>query len=447
MKKKNIQLIILFASLSLAGIILTQLFWMKNVYRLKEDQMNGRVDVALRRIVTELMVTRSDTMMARMMQYGTVCYNEPVSLMEMLDISLLDSLVRSEMSWMDFPDDYAYGIFHRKDGRLMYSSGNHSGEELIQSRNAVSLECLCKSDPCMLGVYIPGKQGMIIHQILIWLVLSVVFLLVLAGAIFFSILSVYQQKRLSQMKTDFVNNMTHEFKTPIATISLASEMLLKPQIHESPDKTKRYASIIFDENLRLKHQVEQVLKVAILDRGEFELKFRELNVHEVLEEVIRNYSLIMKERNGKFRTCMHARQYNLLADRVHLVNVIDNLIDNAIKYSPGPPEVTLSTANKNSGILISVADKGSGISVENQRNIFRRFYRVHTGNIHDIKGFGLGLFYVKTMVEAHGGSVSVTSELNRGSRFDLYFPFDHVKVNPAENEEQKANDQVITGGG
>jgi two-component system phosphate regulon sensor histidine kinase PhoR len=444
-KKKNIQLIILFASLSLAGIILTQLFWMKNVYRLKEEQLNGKADVALRRIVTELMVTRNDTMMARMMQFGTTCYNEPITLMDVLDIPVLDSLVRTELSWMEFPGDYVYGIFHRKDGRLLYSPGNNYREELLHTQNAVSLECLCKSDPCMLGVYMPGRHGMILRQILIWLILSILFLLVLAGAIFFSILSVYKQKRLSQMKTDFVNNMTHEFKTPIATISLASEMLLKPQIHESPDKTKRYASIIFDENIRLKHQVEQVLKVAILDKGEFILKYHDLDVHEVLEEVIKNFSLIMKEKDGKFRTCLHASQYHLQADRIHFISVIDNLIDNAIKYSPGSPEVTISTANRNDGILISVADKGMGISIENQRNIFRRFYRVHTGNIHNIKGFGLGLFYVKTMVEAHGGSVSISSELNRGSRFDLFFPFGHVKVNPTANEEQETKNQDITG--
>lgn len=445
MKKKNIQLIILFASLSLAGIILTQLFWMRNVYRLKEEQLDGKVDVALRRVLTELMVTRNDSMMARMMHFGTTCYNEPITLMEVLDIPVLDSLVRSGLSWMKFPEDYVYGVFHRKDGRLLYAPGHEYREELLHSRNVVSLECLCKSDPCMLGIYIPDKQGIILHQIIIWLVLSVLFLLVLIGAIFFSILSIYKQKRLSQMKTDFVNNMTHEFKTPIATISLASEMLLKPQIHESPDKTKRYASIIFDENLRLKHQVEQVLKVAILDKGEFVLKYRELDVHKVLEEVIKNYGLIMRERNGKFRTCLHARDHQLYADRVHFVNILDNLIDNAIKYSHESPDVTISTSNKKGGILISVADKGMGINLENQRNIFRRFYRVPTGNIHNIKGFGLGLFYVKTMVEAHGGSVSLISEMNKGSRFDLFFPFSHANVNSTEDEEQETNNKDITG--
>ncbi len=445
MKNISIPLIVLFASLSVAGIILTQLFWMENVYRLKEEQLDGKVDVALRSIVTQLMVNRNDSIMAHATQYGTTCYNEPVTLMEVLDVVLLDSLVRAELSWMKIHEDYVYGVFHRQEEVLLYSPDREFKEELLQSRNTVSLECLCKSDPCMLGVFLPNRRGMILHQILIWLVLSVIFLLVLIGAISFSIISIFQQKKLSQMKTDFVNNMTHEFKTPIATISLASEMLLKPQIFDSPDKTKRYASIIFDENLRLKHQVEQVLKMAVLDKGELVLKYRKLDVHKVLEEVIQNFSLIMKERNGKFRTCLHATFPIVYADRIHFINIIDNLIDNAIKYSPESPDITISTSNKNGGILISVADKGTGISRENQRNIFRRFYRVPTGNIHNIKGFGLGLSYVKTMVEAHGGKVDVTSELNSGSRFDLFFPLDQEHLNSIEDEEQETNKADTTG--
>jgi len=445
-KKKGLQLIIVLASLSLAGIILTQLFWMKNVYRLKEEQLDGRLDVALRSVVTQLMVSRNDLMMAKALQHGTFCFNEPVTLMEVMDVTILDSLVQSELSWMKTPEDYVYGVFHREKEVLLYSPHKEFKEELMMSPNAVSLECLCKTDPCMLGVVLPGKKSMILRQILIWLVLSVLFLLILAGAIFFSIASIFKQRRLSQMKTDFVNNMTHEFRTPIATISLASEMLLKPPVHDSPDKTKRYASIIFDENLRLKHQVEQVLNVAALDKGEYVLKYRKLDVHKVLEEVMANYSLILKERQGRLRTCLSARAPMVYADRVHFINIINNLVDNAIKYSPEAPDVTITTANKDRGIVISVADKGTGISPENQRNIFRRFYRVPTGNIHDIKGFGLGLFYVKTMVEAHGGAVGVTSELNRGSRFDLFFPFNREHINPDDDEEQEANNADLTGG-
>ncbi|MBP6978565.1 MAG: HAMP domain-containing sensor histidine kinase [Bacteroidales bacterium] len=444
MKKKGLQLIILFASLSLAGIILTQLFWMKNVYRLKEEQLDGRLDVALRSVVTNLMVQRNDLMLTHAAQQGAFCYHEPVTLMEVLNVALLDSLIRSELSWLETPQDYVYGIFHRVEKVVLYSPQHDFQEELMKSPDAVSLECLCKSDPCMLGVYLPGKKTMILHQIMIWLILSILFLLVLAGAIFFSIAAIFKQKRLSQMQTDFVNNMTHEFKTPIATLSLASEMLLKPPVYASPEKTKRYASIIYDENLRLKHQVEQVLNVAALDKGEYGLKYRKLDVHRVLEEVMSNFSLIMKERNGKFRTCLHAKAHLVYADRAHLMNIINNLVDNAIKYSPEAPDVTITTTNKDRGIVISVADKGIGISLENQHNIFRRFYRVPTGNIHNIKGFGLGLFYAKSMVEAHGGTIGVVSELNKGSRFDLFFPFHH-ELNSDEDEEQETKDTDITG--
>jgi two-component system phosphate regulon sensor histidine kinase PhoR len=247
------------------------------------------------------------------------------------------------------------------------------------------------------------------------------------------------------MKTDFVNNMTHEFKTPIATISLASEMLLKPQINESPDKTSRYASIIFDENLRLKHQVEHVLNVAILDRGDFELKFREVNIHRILEDMIKNFNLILKERNGRIKACFHATSPVVPVDKVHFTNIINNLLDNANKYSPESPEISITTNNKEGGIVISVIDRGIGISHENLNNIFRRFYRIPTGNIHNIKGFGLGLFYVKTMVEAHDGTISVTSELNKGSRFDLFFPYMHSNHNKPENEDQETTTKDTAG--
>lgn len=437
MKVKSIRLIVLFASLSLCGIIITQLFWMGNGYRLKEEQFNSRVEVALKSVVNQLMLNRNDSLMARMSQQGNTCFNEPITLVDILDFSLLDTLIRKEFSWMSAGDDYIYGVFEPSTGIFLYSSDKMHKESLLVSAHAVSLECLCRADPYVLGVHFINERSIILGQIILWLLLSIIFLLVMAAAFSVSIVSIFRQKRISQMKTDFVNNMTHEFKTPISTISLASEMLLKPQVNESPNKTKRYASIIFDENTRLKHQVEQVLQVAILDRGDFRLKFREVNVHRLLEDVVRNFILIIKERHGRITTRFNASSPVMQLDKVHFTNVIHNLLDNAAKYSPESPQIQIATNNLDGGIVISVEDHGIGISHENLKNIFRRFYRVSTGNIHDIKGFGLGLFYVKTMVEAHGGTVTVKSELNKGSRFDLYFPYQHANLNKSEDEDEE----------
>jgi two-component system phosphate regulon sensor histidine kinase PhoR len=448
MKKRTIQLIILFASLSLIGIVVTQVFWVKSGYRLKEEQFHNRVDLGLRSVVNQLIRSSNDSVIARMATIrnaGTSCFNTPVSFTDVMDANLLDSLVRSELSWMNIHKDYVYGVFGTESRQFILGPYQGYEDELLESPHWISLECLCKVDPYQLSVFIPNQRSIILSQVLYWLILSISFLLIMVGAFTYSIRSMFQQKKLSQMKTDFVNNMTHEFKTPIATISLASEMLLKPQIHESPDKTKRYAGIIFDENLRLKNQVEQVLKIAMLDKGDFQLKFRRVDVHKILEGAVKNFSLIVKERNGKIRTCFHAGAHFIYADKVHFHNIILNLLDNANKYSPENPEITITTANQDGGILISVADKGIGISKENQKNIFRRFFRVPTGNIHNIKGFGLGLFYVKTMVQAHGGYIEIKSELNKGSRFDLYFPFKSEHLIVTEDEAEESSAQDITG--
>jgi len=233
------------------------------------------------------------------------------------------------------------------------------------------------------------------------------------------------------MKTDFINNMTHEFKTPIATISLASEMLLKKSVLDDREKSERYAKIIYDENTRLQNHVEQILSVSMLDRGKYRLKKKDTDIHELINEVVANFSLTIKERGGKIRTHFCASQYIIQVDKAHITNVIINLLDNANKYSTDQPWIRIGTQSTEDGLIISVEDKGSGISVEHQKQVFKHLYRIPTGNIYNVKGFGIGLYYVKTIVEAHGGHINLKSELNKGSRFDVYLPFNY---NSSKNE-------------
>ena len=224
------------------------------------------------------------------------------------------------------------------------------------------------------------------------------------------------------MKNDFVNNMTHEFKTPISTISLTGEMLLKDRVLKDSDKAKRYTRIILDENNRLKKQVEQVLQIAVIDRGEFKLKQQEVNMHDILQSQANTFEAIVNERGGMIQQQLEAEDADITGDRTHLENIIANLIDNAIKYSTEIPHIRIETTNKNSGIVVSVHDNGIGISSENKNQIFKNLYRVPTGNVHNVKGFGLGLYYVKKMVEAHGGNITLESELGKGSSFYIYLP-------------------------
>jgi two-component system phosphate regulon sensor histidine kinase PhoR len=231
--------------------------------------------------------------------------------------------------------------------------------------------------------------------------------------------------------------MTHEFKTPLATISLAAEMLMKKAVQEDASKMQRYTRIIFDENSRLQNHVEQILRVSQLQKGKFRLRMKEVNVHELITKIVESFEITIKERGGDLKSHFCAKDFIVKADQAHLTNVITNLLDNAEKYSLNKPQIKIGTYNDSHGVVISVEDKGIGISPENQRHIFKNLYRVPTGNIYNRdKGFGIGLYYVKTIVEAHGGHINLKSELGKGSRFDVFLPF-LTNSTPDEHEESK----------
>jgi two-component system, OmpR family, phosphate regulon sensor histidine kinase PhoR len=230
------------------------------------------------------------------------------------------------------------------------------------------------------------------------------------------------------MKNDFINNMTHEFKTPIATISLAADSIGSPMIMNHPDKIKRFVDIIRQENRRMNSQVERVLQMALIDKNDFQLNLGELNLHEIIGQAVDNFSLQVEKREGALHTDLQATRPIIEGDATHIASIIHNLLDNANKYSPEQPDITIRTRNVPMGVEISIEDKGIGISKEARKYIFDKFYRVHTGNIHDVKGFGLGLSYVKAIMTAHKGLVDVKSEPGNGSTFILTFPFKHHNV-------------------
>jgi len=234
----------------------------------------------------------------------------------------------------------------------------------------------------------------------------------------------FKQKRLSEMKNDFVNNMTHELKTPISTISLASQMLSDRSIPKEQKNLGHISRIIQTESRQLGYQVERVLQMAIFDHGELKLKREQVDLHDIIETVAQNFLLQMDKRGGKLVFLPEADQSVVTGDPMHLTNVVSNLMENAMKYTSRNPEITISTLNENNSLVVSVADNGIGISKENQKRIFDKFYRVPTGNVHNVKGFGLGLSYVKLIVDEHGGFIKIKSEFNKGSRFDIHLPLE-----------------------
>ncbi len=264
--------------------------------------------------------------------------------------------------------------------------------------------------------YVLGSIGWLLGGSLIF---SIFILLTFALSLYFII----RQKKISEMKSDFINNMTHEFKTPIATISLAADTINNPKVINDETRIRHFIDMIKKENSRMNKKVETILQIASLDKKEIEFMFKNVSIHDIVEHALETIEIQVQQRQGKVILHLDAEQPVIYGDFDHLTNLVNNLLDNAMKYSPDSPEITVSTENKEKGVILSVEDKGIGMTKAIQSKIFERFYRQSSGNIHDVKGFGLGLNYSRAIVEAHKGNITVTSEPGKGSRFDIYLPF------------------------
>jgi two-component system phosphate regulon sensor histidine kinase PhoR len=273
-----------------------------------------------------------------------------------------------------------------------------------------------------LTVYFPGKKRFLFKPLGYLAVLSLMLCLAIVVSFAITLFIIFRQKRLSEIRSDFVSNMTHELKTPISTISLASQMLGDRSIPAEMKNTGQISKIISEECRRLGNQIEKVLQTSVFEKGKLKLKFSEVDMHEIINNACDNFSIQVKNRNGKITLALNAEKYILQADQVHIANVLSNLLDNAIKYCTRNPEIIIKTSNKGDFLQIKVSDNGIGISKNDQKRVFERFYRVPTGNVHTVKGFGLGLSYVKMIVEEHHGHVELESEIYEGAAFIVYLP-------------------------
>lgn len=345
------------------------------------------------------------------------------------DKKLLDSILRVELLEKGVTADYIFGIISSKQVPADSSKLPVAENELYRSPYKVNLSpdnIFIK--PQYLSVYFPEQKRYLLSSMWFMLLVSLSFMITLIFSFYYTISTIFKQKKLSEIKNDFISNMTHEFKTPISTISLACEVLNDKSIEKSPERVNTYIKMIGDENKRLSLLVENILQTAILDKGQLKLKSQSIDIHNLIEQTITNIKLQVENKNGSISTSLNAKQPLIIGDKVHITNIIFNLIDNALKYSDDRPLIKIGTRNDQEGIFISVEDNGIGISKENQKKIFDTMFRVPTGNIHNVKGFGLGLSYVKAVVEKHGGSISVNSELGKGSIFTIYLPY-HLQTN------------------
>ena len=336
----------------------------------------------------------------------------------------LDKIIKTELENRGINLDYDYGVFDRNANRIVLTNLTQgSTHDLLNSDFSVKLfpNDLFPSSQ-FLTLHFPSRTGYLLRQILLPLSSSLLLVLLIVFSFYYALITIIKQKKVSDIKNDFINNMTHEFKTPIATVSLACEALQDPGIHKNNVFLHKYVDVIKNENERLGWQVEKVLQMATLEKQDYKLNLENTDVHDLIDMILDNFTILIEKRGGLLNKSLKAANHILYTDRVHLTNILNNLLDNANKYSPEKPEISIETANFNNNLIISITDKGIGMSKEVLNKIFEKFYRVPTGNLHDVKGFGLGLSYVKTMTMALGASIDVRSQPGKGSTFELSIP-------------------------
>lgn len=334
----------------------------------------------------------------------------------------LDSLLRNELTNKGIDIEYEYGVLAPQLNRFVSLSNPKAQEQLEKSELQASLfpNDIFGSDSHLI-IDFPDKGNYLLSQIWSALVSSGVLIAVILFCFGYSIRTIVRQKKLSEMKNDFINNMTHELKTPISTVSLAVEALNDKDIEGTALKHK-YLKVIGEENKRLGDQVEKVLQIAAIDRKDYNLKEEILRMNEMVEDAAGHISMQIEQRGGRLNLVQNASKDEVKGDQMHITNIILNLLDNANKYSPESPSITLRTESDDENFTLTILDHGIGMTKEQQKHIFEKFYRVPTGNLHNVKGFGLGLAYVHRMVEAHGGKIQVESELAKGSKFSITLP-------------------------
>jgi two-component system phosphate regulon sensor histidine kinase PhoR len=355
-------------------------------------------------------------------EYGK--YGEPLKMR--LDPFWIDTLLRFELHNKGIDLPFSYEVTTANSDSLIFSKANDiTGQKPTFNRETCyqtpifSKEVI--NDPGMIRLSFPQKNSLILNKMTATMATTGGLLMVLVFCFGYTIFSIIRQKKVSEMKTDFINNMTHEFKTPVSTIMIASEALKDDEIVKDKSRVARLANIIYEENERLGSHIERVLNIARIEKNDFKLDKKPIDVNEMIAVVIDSMALKLQKANANTTLQLDAEDAIINADELHFSNVIYNLVDNAIKYSVEAPDITISTANKNGQIIINVVDKGVGMSRDQQTKIFEQFYRIPTGNLHDVKGFGLGLSYVNTVVKRLNGVISVKSEKEKGSEFELKF--------------------------
>jgi len=463
--------IIIMISIALIGLMLIQGYWIRNAYRVNQAyfirtiheaaydviiglekkemavelersrrvagearEYHNAVDSVNRMMLQQMQAIRTrkdlevfynkffltrDLMEEMIIKPGQVPIERKVNMPE------LDSLLDASFASRDLNTPFEFGIFSTQRDSLIFQKSGEYRNKLLDPQESFHFELFpddMRANPDLLMLYFPKERQYLIGRVWSMLLISIVLIIIIILSFTYTFLMFNRQRKLSELKTDFINNMTHEFKTPVSTISLACEALNDKDIKKSEELYHNYIQIISEENQRLGLMAEQILQSAKLEKGDLVLRKEPTDVHDILNEVIKTISMQVEIKDGRITKDFQAMKSVVEVDRMHLSNAILNLLDNANKYSPNKPQIKVATGNLDHWLIISIEDNGIGIRKSDQKKIFEKLYRVPEGNVHNFKGFGLGLSYVKTIVEKHGGHVRLESELKKGTRFDVLLP-------------------------
>lgn len=449
--KKIFTIIIILITISLIGIIFIQISWLKNMILLRQEQIKEKIEKAVNIVGEELAQYKGNYPSGVRGNPNIMFPDEfnldflrPATIGSKFSSTQLHEKINNAFRSLQLEDvrfEFALATVSPRTGIIgrveLLSKGyeeacqdtvnNISRGYPLYAPSGSAAENLAIDET--LDILVLDWKKVAIESLRLRILTAILFTIIIIAAFYLTVRTIIRQKKISEIKNDFINNMTHEFKTPLATISLAVDAMKNEKVLSDAGKVSYFSSIIKEENLRMNRQVETILRASQLDRQEVDLNLKPTHVHEVIKDVVDNFTLQFEEKNGKAELILNASNDVIAADEVHFSNLINNLVDNAVKYSKEniPLQLKITTQSNDKKLVIKVEDNGIGMNKETVKRVFEKFYRAHTGNIHNVKGFGLGLSYVKTMVEAHGGDIKADSTLGKGSTFTITLPLKKIK--------------------
>lgn len=418
MKNNQIRFVVILGVIAILGIVSVQVYWLRKAYDIKERQFNETIHTALQNVAKNLANVNDGNLANENIISQLSSDYFVVNINDVIDANTLEYYLTNEFEKFQINLDFEYAIYDCGSNQMVY--GNYVKVEEKGSEEPTTDLPTYDEFTYYFGVYLPTKSNFVINN----LRLSIVFSLILLLAVIFFAYAIYvilQQKRLSELQTDFINNMTHEFKTPISSIALSSSAMLKNDAIKGDARLNNYTNIIKDQAERLNVQVEKVLQIAQLQSNDLELHKEKLNLIELIHSVVRSAKINYEKKGGSLTFHTSLTACFLEADKVHLTNILYNLLDNSLKYNDKDPKVLIHLEQRNNKIVLNIEDNGIGIEEKYLKQVFDKFYRVPTGNVHNVKGFGLGLYYVKQVVEEHHWKIGIKSEVLKGTSTFIYF--------------------------